>query len=214
MNRTTRRYYGAACGAWKCGLCAPVKKAQVVRRMHLGLAHGRAKFLTLTSRPGETFEECCARATARFELLRLIVQRETGHKLAYLGVAERGTHRGRRFHLHFVIRGPWVHQARWSAWAERAGFGRVVDIRAVAGGDVTGYVAKALAGYMTKAANDEAWPRHFRRIRVSRNWSPDWIAYRPATAGEWLYMGMEPAFDPTGWVAGLASQRRQAEETG
>lgn len=208
MNRETRREYGAACGSWACAKCAPVKRSQVIRRLRLGLEMaGRARFLTLSNPALETFEVSTAAATARFAELRRIYHRATGADLQYLGVAERGTKGQRRFHLHFVIRGgPYVPQARWSIWAVRAGFGAVVDIRQVKSQDVASYAAKSLGGYLTKSAG-VVWPRHFRRIRVSRRWAPAWVVYKPRTAGEWAYLGMEREETPAEWVRRLARAR-------
>lgn len=214
MNRATRRLYGAACGSWSCGTCAPVKRSQVIRRMHLGLetpdahtAARRPRFLTLTTDPGESFEIAAARIGQRFETLRRSIARETGDRMEYLTVAERGSHGQRRLHLHTVYRGPYLPQARWSTLAERAGLGRIVDVRAVRSGELASYAAKTLGSYLTKGAA-EVWPRHFRRVRASRGWSPAWVVYKPAGTGDWIRLGMEPAFDARAWIGDLADRLR------
>lgn len=209
MNRATRRYYGAACGSWRCGMCAPVKRRQAMRRVRLGLGErGRSRLLTLTSPPGERFAESAAASSRRFEHLRLIHLRATGHRLEYLAIAERGTRGERRYHLHALVRGgPYVDQARWSQWAERAGLGRVVDIRAVRDGELAAYATKSLAGYLTKSATDADWPRHARRMRVSRGWAPSWVVYKPRDPGAWAVVGFDREWVPGDFIDRLVRER-------
>lgn len=210
MNRETRREYGAACGSWGCGICAPVKRSQVIRRLHLGLTgpgardpRTRPRFLTLTCPPHETDGTSCAQLGRRWQALRQIVERETGGRVEFLGVVERGQRRRKRVHLHLVIRAPWIRQADWSRWAVRAGFGPVVDIREVKTHQIASYAAKTLGGYLTKAAG-ERWPPHFRRVRASRGWAPDWIVYRPTQAGQWVRLGVLPEWTPTDFIERLS----------
>lgn len=213
MNRETRRYIGASCGSWRCAKCAPVKRRQVVRRLRMGLPSpgaGRARFLTLTAAPLEAPGEAMARFSRRFEHLRRIHERETGERLAYFGVVELGA-RGRP-HLHVVMRGgPFVHQSAWSMWATRAGFGRVVDIRAVDDGRLGAYVAKSLGRYLTKGLGG-SWPSHFRRVRVSRGWAPGWVVYQPKERGLWVHVGWEPDWSARSWVDDLIEEDRRKRE--
>jgi hypothetical protein len=67
-----------------------------------------------------------------------------------------------------------VDQRVWSQLAVGSGFGPVVDIRAVRGGELGGYVTKTLGGYVTKAVGDR-YPVGVRRVRFSHQWSPEWV---------------------------------------
>lgn len=216
MNRQTRRLYGAACGSWGCGTCAPIKRAQVIRRVRLGLetedartAARRPRLLTLTTDPRESMPVAASLLGARFERLRRRAERATGERIEFLAVAERGRRGRRRLHLHVIYRGGYLHQREWSRMAEAVGLGYIVDVRQVRADELAAYASKSLAGYLTKAA-DEVWPRHFRRVRASRGWAPTWVVYRPVGTGEWVRLGIEPGFDPVGWVRGLAADRESA----
>jgi hypothetical protein len=129
--------------------------------------------------------------TRRFQRLRQRVERRYGVKVEYAAFVEI-TKRGMP-HLHVVFRGPYVDQRVWSRLAVGAGFGPVVDIRAVRGGEIGGYVTKTLGGYVTKAVGGR-YPAGARRVRFSHRWSPEWVptARRAAQRGdtsEWTRIG-------------------------
>jgi hypothetical protein len=131
-----------------------------------------------------------AQLTARFQRLRQRVQRRYGVKVEYAAFVEL-TKRGMP-HLHVVFRGPYVDYRVWSGLASASGFGPVVDIRAVRGGELGGYVTKTLGGYVTKSVGDR-YPAGARRVRFSRDWSPEWVptARRAGLRGEseWIRIG-------------------------
>ncbi|MGH2465069.1 MAG: rolling circle replication-associated protein [Candidatus Limnocylindrales bacterium] len=122
--------------------------------------------------------------TKRFEKLRRLVRKRGWRgEFEYGGVVE-FTGRGIA-HFHVLLRGPWLLQATWSSLAVEAGFGEVVWIERASKARLTGYVTKSLAhsgaatlpGYLSKSLGaPAAFPRHFRRVRFSRGWSPDWVS--------------------------------------
>ncbi len=198
QNRRTRRYLGVFCGSYSCEKCAPIKRRQLIRRVSMGLDAGyphfqglRPRFLTLTCDDGDP-ATAWAHLTARFQRLRQRVQRRYGVRVEYAAFVEI-TKRGMP-HLHVVFRGPYVKQRVWSQLAVGAGFGPVVDIRAVRGGELGGYVTKTLGGYVTKAVGDR-YPVGVRRVRFSHQWSPEWVPAsrrrsRPAgEVSEWERIG-------------------------
>ena len=119
----------------------------------------------------------------RFEKLRRLVRR-TGYRgeFEYGGVVEL-TKRGIA-HFHVLFRGPYLSQCLWSRLAVEAGFGRIVWIELASEPRLAGYVTKALPGYLAKGLGDDVpFPRHFRRVRFSRGWAPDWnVRHRDAAA--------------------------------
>ncbi len=214
QNRQTRRYLGVFCGSYQCEKCAPIKRRQLIRRVSMGLEAGyphqgglRPRFLTLTCDDREP-AVAWAQLTARFQRLRERVQRRYGVKVEYAAFVE-VTKRGMP-HLHVVFRGPYVDQRVWSRLASGSGFGPVVDIRAVRGGEIGGYVTKTLGGYVTKAVGAR-YPAGVRRVRFSHQWSPEWVptARRAATRGEtseWTRIGPQDE----AWSGYLAHRHMRA----
>jgi len=86
-----------------------------------------------------------------------------------------------RPHLHVLFSGEFIHQRKLASWAERVGFGRVTDIRAV-GFDLAGddersaaYIAKEMAGYVSKSKGASAGKlvaQRRRPLRTSQGWYP------------------------------------------
>jgi hypothetical protein len=111
----------------------------------------------------------------------------------------------------------FLTQRAWSRLAADAGFGRIVYIKGASGAKVASYVTKALPGYVTKDLGDPvAFPRHFRRVRFSRGWAPDWVVrqgagdqtgtwelVRPGTSLMSVYLRattLDNRADPDGWA--------------
>ncbi len=197
QNRRTRRYLGVFCGSYSCEKCAPIKRRQLIRRVAMGLEteypHSRGlrpRFLTLTCADTDP-AVAWAQLTARFQRLRQRVERRYGVKVEYAAFVE--VTRRRIPHLHVVFRGPYVDYRVWSRLAAGAGFGPVVDIRAVRSGELGGYVTKTLGGYVTKSIGAR-YPSGVRRVRFSHRWSPEWVpaARRASPRGEtseWTRIG-------------------------
>jgi hypothetical protein len=206
-NREARRFLQVRCGRWACEACGESNRRAFVRRVLLGIEAGAdaaavvgrrpPRFLTLTSRPGESASVAIAQLSRRFEHLRQRVKVRYGGGFEFAGVVEL-TRRGMP-HLHVVYRGPWLHQGEWSALAEASGFGPVVDVRRVRSGDVARYASKGLGGYLAKSLR-QVWPRHFRRVRFSRAWASGWVVRRRNPSGLWRRVGPgEPEYE--WWVA-------------
>jgi hypothetical protein len=211
-NRATRRYLGVRCGRYSCEVCANVNRRRFVRRVLLGLSpfatfSDRPRFLTLTMPPGVEGGAAWSTVGYRFEKLRQRIKVRFGVKLEYAGVVE-STAAGVP-HLHVVFRGPWVAQREWSVMAQASGFGRVVDIRAVTSGGVASYAGKSLGNYLSKSLAHR-YPSHFRRVRFSRGWSPEWVRRPPraattAAGGRWEVIQPRTA-EWYSWLAWRAGQ--------
>ena len=160
-----------------------------MRRLAMGLeGAAHARFLTLTSAAGDSPDASMRLLSRRFEKLRRLVRR-SGYRgeFEYGGVVEL-TKRGVA-HFHVLFRGPYLTQAAWSRLAVEAGFGRIVWIELASTHGLAGYVTKALPGYVTKDLGESAaFPRHYRRVRFSRGWAPEWVVRR-----------QEPSAEPTPW---------------
>lgn len=189
VSTETGEVIGLPCGSWRCDQCGVSNRRAFAKRLRLGLAvqgdRELPKFLTLTSRPGESPHESRAALASRFREVRRRLERSfPGAEVEYGGMVEL-TQRG-AVHLHVVLRGvPFMPQRTWSTLVARCGFGPVVWIEKVHSGGVGAYVAK-LGRYMTKAAGAGWWPPHFRRVRFSRDWAPGWVVRgrRPRQPGQ------------------------------
>lgn len=107
------------CGANWCPFCCHVRAGLYARA--LGRADPAA-LVTLTQ-VGDTWPQTRARMTALQQTLR---RRSAGLALAW--VVESAS-AGR--HVHAMVHGPVPDRASWSAFAQRAGMGRQVDVRVV-----------------------------------------------------------------------------------
>jgi hypothetical protein len=196
-----------------------------MRRLAMGLEGAEhPKFLTLTSPAGDSPEASLRLLSRRFEKLRRLV-RQTGYRgeFEYGGVVEL-TKRGIA-HFHVLFRGPFLTQPAWSRLAADAGFGRIVYIKRASDTNVASYVTKALPGYVTKdLADPVAFPRHFRRVRFSRGWAPEWVVrlvapgdesgtwelVRPGTSLMSAYLRVSTLgnrADPDGWAIDNSDDR-------
>ena len=197
LNSATGETAGLPCRQWRCDRCAVSNRRAFRKRLRLGLTASDAqlpKLLTLTSVPGEDPGRSRERLSRRFaDVRRRLESAFPGCRVEYAGAGEL-TRRG-AVHFHVVLRGvPYMPQATWSRLVARCGFGPVVDIRRVRSERVGGYLAKDLGGYLTKAAGATRWPPHFRRVRFSRDWAPEWVSHAARRAhggaqGErWLFL--------------------------
>jgi hypothetical protein len=216
LNRSTGEIVGVRCRSWKCPVCSVSNRRAFSKRLRLGLSGSSSagqvpKLLTLTSRSGENPAESRRRLSRRFASVRRHLERVfPGCQVEYAGAVEL-TQRG-AVHFHVVLRGvPYLPQAVWSRVVSRYGFGPVVDIRRVQSGELGRYLSKSLGTYLTKSSGVDWWPPHFRRVRFSQRWAPEWVL-RPARAAtegpsEWslrafLWADDPLAFSKPEWVAG------------
>jgi len=213
------------CRSWRCPRCSVSNRRAFVKRLRMGLAapdRERPKLLTLTSRPDEAPWESRRRLTRRFaELRRRVARAFPGAEINYAGAVEL-TEAG-RVHLHVVMRGvPFLPQPVWSRLVASCGFGFVVDVRQVRSADAMGaYLTKSLGVYLTKQAGTGSWPAHFRRIRFSQAWAPEWVSRgrRPsnegAPRGPWQLIGLTPISAALrAWEATVAGQGPPREAGG
>jgi len=173
----TGEVHTGPCGSWACDVCSVSNTRAWRKRFRLGLEADDTgeipKLLTLTSRPGEPRHVSLARLSRRFEYLRTLLARQfpAARLDGYAGVPE--LTRAGALHFHVVLRGaPFVPQRWWSKAAHRAGFGYVVDVRALGSrSGATAYLSK----YLGKQLGSRSWPPHFRRVRFSQGWAVEWV---------------------------------------
>jgi hypothetical protein len=143
--------------------------------------------------------------------------RKSGELREYLAVVEL-TEQGAP-HLHVIATGKYIEQRRLAGLAERAGFGRVADIRAVRGTgsrSATGYMVKSLARYATKssvellaakAARESIGKRRqVRPVRMSRRWYPGGLGAAERAVVAEANSDQERDADPGPW---FLVQRRE-----
>lgn len=97
----------------------------------------------------------------------------------YAMVLEVGPKGQGRLHAHVIFTGSYIRQARLSMWAQQCGFGPVVHIREVPGGNAKAAAAYAskLASYGAKQGQEVAKLKRLARVRVrpvrkSHAWYP------------------------------------------
>lgn len=182
-NQSEDKAIQIPCGSWGCHYCGWQKRQAAAYLIHQGIRQAihkrqRVRFFTLTEDPRRPFEGV-ADISAAWNRLRTRLKRE--EKLSEYVCAVEHTKRG-RLHLHVVATGAYIPQRRLSSWAAAAGFGRVADIREVQlsedpeeGKKASAYVAKELAGYVSKGAQETARENAKRRrpLRCSRGWWKD-----------------------------------------
>ncbi len=207
FSRSTGRAYPMACGSWACPTCARKKKAVAKRAIEVGQTRAFARgdlvrFITVTDNAlGAMSVPDLYMAWNR---LRLILKRGgyLSEYAAALEVQERGA-----LHLHVLATGSYVPVRKLSELSSRAGFGPVVDVRAVKGDgeedakNSAAYVAKELAGYVMKDGQGLAEKTAVRRrpVRFSRGWGCSLGAAQKLIAAE-MAEEREEAADPGPWV--------------
>lgn len=214
VDRATGELLTLPCRSWRCPQCSVSNRRAFRKRLRLGLSGSpsqaeKPKLLTLTSLPSEDPARSRALLSRRFAEVRRQLERAfPGCHVEYAGAVEL-TRRG-AVHFHVVLRGvPFLPQSVWSRMVERCGFGPVVDIRQVRGGAVGDYLSKDLGAYLTKQAATR-WPPHFRRVRFSQGWAPEWVPRRRSGATEgaqpsrWTLQRIDPP--PPAWADPVAGQ--------
>lgn len=207
FSRSTGKAYAMACGSWACPSCARKKKAIARRAIEVGQTRAfarneRVRFLTLTDAAAGLMS--VADLYAAWNRLRLNLKRG-GYLAEYaaaLEVQERGA-----LHLHLLATGSYLPVRKLSELAARAGFGPIVDIRAVKRDgpesvkNSAAYVAKELAGYVMKDGKGLAEKTRVRRrpVRFSRGWGCSLGAAQKLIAEEMAEERGEGA-DPGPWV--------------
>lgn len=207
FSRSTNRAYAMACGSWGCPSCSRKKKAIARRAIEVGQARAfarneRVRFLTLTD--GSAGAMTVADLYDSWNRLRLNLKRKgyLSEYAAALEVQARGA-----LHLHLLATGSYLPAKKLSELASRAGFGPIVDIRAVkregaeSAKNSAAYVSKELAGYVMKDGQGLAEKTNVRRrpVRFSRGWGCSLGAAKKLIAEEMAEDRGEAA-DPGPWV--------------
>ena len=204
-STSSKKAYEIPCGSWTCSFCGWKKQKVASYLVLAGMLEAnkegkRVRFLTLTEDPKKPMQ--IADLSAAWNRMRTRLKDE-GKLDQYASVVE-CTSRGRP-HLHVVFTGEFVPQRKLSAWAETAGFGRVADIRQVdfdaanqeGSKRAASYVAKELAGYVSKAKGDgvgKLVAKRRRPLRTSRGWYPGGMKRAEAELLQsvWSETGFEP----------------------
>ena len=158
------------CNSWNCPECAKRKRIILGNRVKNGFEDKRVRFCTLTTAGKKSL--CGHLRTLKEAWHRLSVNLRRKYGLqTFFWVLEFGHDKGRP-HLH-VLLDVYVPQRRLSQLAVKAGFGSIVDIRAVKQGGGFGYVYK----YLEKDCGSKAGANalriiHSRRFGCSRNIPP------------------------------------------
>lgn len=154
-----------ACDSWSCDDCRHILSWRWAQRVRYGIAlwpTREAYFWTLTL-PAWVLSAAKGYQILpeRWDNLRKTLQRSVGH-FPYCAFVEAHPHRHfiPHFHIISLVKAP----ARLKDLAVHAGFGyQAMEVK-INGGMAVSYVAK----YASKADLDV--PKHFRRVRISRDW--------------------------------------------
>lgn len=201
-------YSRTSCGMWSCPHCAKANR----RRWLKILAEGIRKidairlqswgFWTLThDMQNASYVDQRKRLSSAWNRLIGQIKYHTSHEIFFVRVIEIGTKSTRRMHLHVLInfvpydlrqvkqkdnRTYWYSDA-WGERVQRAGFGRIQDIRDVSGtlaykspqiplgSDMQTTRAVLVASYVTKymikldVDTEKLYPYRTRRFNTSRN---------------------------------------------
>jgi hypothetical protein len=174
--------YELPCGSWACSWCSRLKQGAahlvIAAGIDEALARGdRVRLATFTD--GSGGEMTVATLYEAWNRLRTKLRRK-GVLEEFAAVLE--TTAAGALHLHCLMTGRYIAQQRLSRLAEEAGFGRVCDIREVKPGteeereenqDAAWYVAKQMAGYVTKTKSESLASKtavRRRPLRRSRGW--------------------------------------------
>lgn len=155
---------------------------------------------TLTGPGDESPDDSYDQLAARWKRFYMALKRQfPAMRLEYFKVVER-QQRGHA-HLHVLARGGYIPQRWLVIAAQRAGFGRIADIRAV-GPKAAGYVSKYLAKQMGKVPAQlglTPLPKWHRRASWSKGWAPgfgsqraSWVAQHSLASYTWFQANGRP----------------------
>lgn len=180
------------CRSWRCPVCQPKRRAEVLRLIEAGLPE---RLITLTTTP-DRLEDADARARNLVKAWREIVRRfeklHPGKKIQYLAVLE-ATKKGEP-HMHIVQRGGFIPQKWLSEQLEELVGAWNADIRYIYNPAKAGrYVAK----YLGKDLHQfEGCKRYWRTMGWNLTPEDDTCEGRKRT-GQWHRAGIDLA----GWAA-------------
>lgn len=208
FSKGTGLAYEIPCGSWGCSAhCAHKKKAAARLAIEIGMdrawAQGRRiRFMTLTD--GSAGAMSVADLYKAWNRLRVKLRRMNvlDQYAAVVETQQRGA-----LHLHVLQAGSYIHQADLVRLASAAGFGRIVDIRAVDRSlpsrdrRSASYVAKDLARYASKSGADLAGKANVRRrpVRFSRFWGCS-LRQAELLVAEQIRIEFDLPEDPGPWI--------------
>lgn len=130
------------CKSWNCPECGVSKARMGAIKARKGFEGDHVRFATLTMGSKDSIQKQLVDIKKAWNRLRTTLTRN-GHKLKYCWVLEACPSSGRP-HLH-VLLDRYINVRRLSNLAQRAGFGKIVDIRSCDGKGVFNYVTKYLS---------------------------------------------------------------------
>lgn len=158
------------CKSWNCPECGKNKARIGAIKARKGFEGDHVRFATLTMGGNAPIAQQLLDIKAAWNRLRLTLTRN-GNKLKYCWVLEACPSSGRP-HLH-VLLDRYINVYRLSNLAQKAGFGKVVDIRSADGKGVFLYVTKYLAKGIGSPYTESLLRRcGGRRISFSRGFLP------------------------------------------
>lgn len=158
------------CKSWGCPECGKNKARMGAIKARKGFENDCVRFATLTMSGNASISQQLVDIKASWNRLRLALTRG-GHKLKYCWVLEACPSSGRP-HLH-VLLDRYINVYRLSNLAQKAGFGKVVDIRKADGKGVFLYVTKYLSKGIGSAYTESLLRKlGGRRISFSRGFLP------------------------------------------
>lgn len=188
-------FFHPSCGSWSCEYCWQENRDKwlhIAMRGTLELQErgSMMRFITLTGRGYFTPQSSIyfmrrnwSGLLKRVKYLNDKWADVTGTEWAYLLIPER--HQSGVAHWH-IIASTWLDRRKfWKDIAYECGFGFMAEVSEIDDSLQAGlYVSK----YMTKDAGGLAWPKNFRRARVSANWPrPD-----ENIPSDWYYRAIPP----------------------
>lgn len=161
-------FFQPRCKLWSCPACAEINKSLWAVRAYsaaeqLAGQGNKIDFLTLTSHEKLSAAASLAIWPKAWSKLRQRAYRATGG-FQYLLVPEQ--HKDGRLHVH-AIETAGLGERWWKDNGRECGLGYMAEEeKALTAGGAAGYVVK----YLSKSLAYTAWPKGFRRVRVSRQW--------------------------------------------
>nr|CRY97645.1 hypothetical protein [uncultured prokaryote] len=216
-----KKAYSVNCGRWTCDFCGWKKQKVATYLVFAGMQGARKegrrlRFMTLTEDPKRPLD--VAGLSKCWNKLRTELKQKG--LLDEYAAAFEVTKKGRP-HLHVLFSGEFINQRKLAIWAERVGFGRVTDIRAV-GFDLAedneksaAYISKEMAGYVSKSKGAEAGKlvaKRRRPLRTSQGWYPGGMKRAERELLEGKYEGQDEA--PFWFVRGHHAETLTIRGTG
>jgi len=188
IDQKTVVFFHPRCKQWSCPACGQKNAYKAVLRAFQGSEGFRdggapLHFLTVTSHEKLSAAASLAVLPKAWNKLNVRIKRAAAAP-EYFAIPEQ--HKNGRWHLHAIITAN-LPRKWWKNNARECGLGYQSDVREVKQlGGVPYYIAK----YVTKALENAALPKGFRRIRTSSGW-PKLESPQPLEGWEFLIVPRE-----------------------